>query len=42
MFRILVVEDDRNTRKLMEAVLSQHGYEPVSAWRPSRCWTKST
>jgi len=31
MFRILVVEDDRNTRKLMEAVLSQHGYEPVSA-----------
>ena len=31
MFRILVVEDDRNTRKLREAVLSQHGYEPVSA-----------
>ena len=31
MFRILVVEDDANTRKLMEAVLSQHGYEPVSA-----------
>ena len=31
MFRILVVEDDKNTRKLMEAVLSQHGYEPVSA-----------
>ena len=31
MFRILVVEDDRNTRKLMEAVLEQHGYEPVPA-----------
>ena len=31
MFRILVVEDDRNTRRLMEAVLSQHGYEPVPA-----------
>ena len=31
MFRILVVEDDRNTRKLMEAVLSQNGYEPVPA-----------
>jgi len=31
MFRILVVEDDKNTRKLMEAVLTQHGYEPVPA-----------
>ena len=31
MFRILVVEDDKNTRKLMEAVLSQNGYEPVPA-----------
>ena len=31
MFRILVVEDDKNTRKLMEAVLSQNGYEPVTA-----------
>ena len=27
MFCILVVEDDRNTRKLMEAVLLQNGYE---------------
>jgi len=31
MFRVLVVEDDKNTRKLMEAVLSQNGYEPVPA-----------
>ncbi len=31
MFRILVVEDDKNTRRLMEAVLSQNGYEPVPA-----------
>ena len=31
MFRILVVEDDLNTRKLMQAVLSQHGYEPIPA-----------
>ena len=31
MFRILVVEDDVHTRKLMCAVLSQHGYDPLSA-----------
>ncbi len=31
MFRILVVEDNLNTRKLMAAVLEQHGYEPVCA-----------
>ena len=31
MFRILVVEDDVNTRKLMQAVHSQNGYEPVPA-----------
>lgn len=31
MFDILVVEDDGNTRLLMEAVLRQGGYEPVSA-----------
>ncbi|MEG0940979.1 MAG: response regulator transcription factor [Oscillospiraceae bacterium] len=28
MFNILVVEDDANTRKLMEAVLLQNGYRP--------------
>ena len=27
MFHILVVEDDENTRKLMQAVLLQNGYE---------------
>lgn len=31
MFHILVVEDNANTRKLMEAVLLQHGYQPVLA-----------
>ncbi|MGI6238558.1 MAG: response regulator transcription factor [Christensenellales bacterium] len=31
MFRVLVAEDDPNTRKLMAAVLDQHGYEPVTA-----------
>ena len=31
MFHILVVEDNANTRKLMEAVLVQHGYQPILA-----------
>ena len=31
MFHILVVEDNANTRKLMQAVLSQHGYMPILA-----------
>ncbi len=31
MFNILVVEDDNNTRKLMEAVLLQSGYEVILA-----------
>ena len=31
MFHILVVEDNNNTRKLMQAVLSQNGYEPILA-----------
>jgi DNA-binding response OmpR family regulator len=31
MFRILVVEDDMNTRKLMCAVLKQSGFEPLAA-----------
>ena len=31
MFHILVVEDNDNTRKLMQAVLSQNGYEPIPA-----------
>lgn len=31
MFHILVVEDDDNSRKLMETVLSQGGYEPILA-----------
>ena len=31
MFQILVVEDDKNVRKLMSAVLSRYGYEPILA-----------
>lgn len=31
MFQIMVVEDDTNTRKLMETVLRQHGYNPIAA-----------
>jgi len=31
MFHILVVEDNVNTRKLMEAVLLQNGYQPLLA-----------
>ena len=31
MFNIMVVEDDRNTRRLMGAVLEQNGYKPVLA-----------
>ena len=31
MFLILVAEDDKNTRRLMEAVLKEHGYHPILA-----------
>lgn len=31
MFRILVVEDDVNTRRLLSAVLTRYGYEPIPA-----------
>ena len=31
MFHILVVEDNVNTRRLMQAVLSQGGYQPILA-----------
>ncbi|WP_320952538.1 response regulator transcription factor [Enterocloster bolteae] len=31
MFQILVAEDDKNTRRLMEAVLKEHGYHPILA-----------
>ena len=31
MFKILVVEDDMNTRKLMCAVLKQNGFETYSS-----------
>ena len=31
MFNILVVEDNAHTRRLMEAVLTQHGYQPILA-----------
>lgn len=31
MFQIMVVEDDKNVRRLMEAVLTRYGYEPILA-----------
>ena len=31
MFQILIAEDDKNTRWLMEAVLKEHGYHPILA-----------
>lgn len=31
MFQILVVEDDKNVRRLMEAVLTRYGYDPIPA-----------
>ena len=31
MFQILVVEDDKNVRRLMGAVLTRYGYEPLLA-----------
>jgi len=31
MFQILVVEDDKNVRRLMAAVLTRYGYEPILA-----------
>ncbi|MBR3893976.1 MAG: response regulator transcription factor [Clostridia bacterium] len=31
MFRILIVEDDKNVRRLMSAVLTRYGYEPLTA-----------
>lgn len=31
MFHILIVEDDKNTQKLMKAVLKENGYAPITA-----------
>ena len=31
MFQILIAEDDMNTRRLIEAVLKEHGYHPILA-----------
>ena len=31
MFQIMVVEDDKNARRLMETVLNRYGYEPICA-----------
>ena len=31
MFQILIVEDDKNVRRLMETVLTRYGYEPTCA-----------
>lgn len=45
MFQIMVVDDDRNTRRLLQAVLEADGYKVLTAetertlWRS---WTRST
>ena len=31
MFRILIAEDDKNARRLMAAVLTRYGYDPICA-----------
>ena len=31
MFQILVVDDDKNTRRLLRAVLEQNGYTVITA-----------
>lgn len=31
MFHILIVEDDKNTQKLMNAILKENGYDPIPA-----------
>lgn len=31
MFKILIAEDDTNTRRLLAAILSQNGYDPIVA-----------
>jgi CheY-like chemotaxis protein len=33
--QVLLVDDDRNTVKYLSAVLSEHGYDPVSAYDSS-------
>ena len=38
MFHILVVEDNPNARKLMEAVLKQNGYEPLTVLKRWMFW----
>ena len=38
MFQILVAEDDKNTRRLMEAVLKEHGYHPLLAGDGLEAW----
>ena len=34
MLRIMIVDDNENTRKLTQAVLKQHGYDTVCAKIP--------
>ena len=44
MFQIMVVEDDTNTRRLMETVLKQHGYQPIlacAAWKRWKRWNRA-
>lgn len=44
MFRILVAEDDKGTRRLMQDTLADAGHEPLPAADGSRrwnCWAKN-
>ncbi|WP_263621334.1 hypothetical protein [Paenibacillus gallinarum] len=40
MFKILVVEDDKNTAKLMKIAIGSAGYEV--SWRRMACWLLHT
>ena len=41
MFQILIVEDDKNTRRLMSAILTRYGYEPLTACNGERALTNA-
>lgn len=36
--RVLIVDDDKGTRKIIKAVLQQHGFSAVEAADPKKAW----